>query len=114
MPALKSGDDTYLLGGISRLGGFIDGLKEGAQVTVEGAAITIRGDSKLKVLRPSKLTLNNKSYDLAVRPRGNFSPGREWGNKAPQRNNRNYNPGPGNRMPERQYHRQGPNFGKGR
>jgi len=78
MPALKSGDVTYLLGGVNRLVGFIDGLKEGAQVTVEGSAITSRNDSKLKVLRLSTLTLNGKSYDMAL------PDGRRWQNSRPR------------------------------
>ena len=65
MPALKSGDDTYLIGGISSLIGFVDGLKEGAQVTVEGSVVTFPGRNTLKYLRGSKLTLNGKSYDLS-------------------------------------------------
>ena len=65
MPALESGNDTYLVGGISRLIGFVDGLKEGAQVTVEGSVMTIPGRNSLKYLRASKLTLGGKSYDLA-------------------------------------------------
>jgi hypothetical protein len=65
MPALKSGDVTYYIGGISRLIGFIDGLKEGAQVTVEGAAMASPGDKNVKFLWPSKLTINGKVYDLA-------------------------------------------------
>ena len=64
-PALKSGDVTYIVGGISRLSGFIDGLKEGAQVTIEGRAITSPRDKTLKFLRPVKLTLNGKTYDMA-------------------------------------------------
>ena len=64
MPALKSGDDTYLVGGVSRLIGFVDGLKEGAQVTVEGTVTAIPGRNSLKYLRGSKLTLGGKSYDL--------------------------------------------------
>ena len=76
-PALKSGDVTYLIGGVNRLSGFIDGFKEGAQVTFEGSAITSPRDSNLKFLRPSKLTMNGKDYDLS-RPQffkgsGNFN-----------------------------------------
>ena len=71
MPALKSGDDTYLIAGISRLVGFIDGLKEGAQVTVEGYAIARPGNSDIKVFRPSKITLNGKDYDMSL-PFGNM------------------------------------------
>lgn len=119
MPALQSGDATYLLGGISRLVGFVDGLKEGAQVTIEGTAMTIRGDSKLKILKTSKMTLNGKSYDLAVRSMENFNPGKRWGHMAQPRG-WNHNPGPGNRSHENrdrenrghepQRHPQRPNF----
>ena len=65
MPALKSGDDTYLIGGVSRLIGFIDGLKEGAQVAIEGTVLTIPGRNSVKYLQGSKLTLGGKSYDLS-------------------------------------------------
>ena len=71
MPALKNGDTTYLLGGLRGLGGFIDGLKEGAQITIEGRAITSQKDSNLKILMPSKLSLGGKTYDLAP-PEGGF------------------------------------------
>ena len=129
MPALQSDDVTYLLGGINRLVGFVDGLKEGAQITIEGNAMTSPRDDKLKIVRPSKMTLNGKSYDLAL-PRGNFHPGgkglmaphhrwnnnpapRDWNNNPGPRgwyNNPaprgwNNNPGPG--MPDRN-RRQGP------
>ena len=66
MPALQSGDNTYLLGGLRRLIGFVEGLKEGAQVTVEGYAIPIPRDSRLKVLSSSQMILNGKTYDLSV------------------------------------------------
>ena len=65
-PALKSGDVTYFVSGISRLVGFIDGLKEGAQVTIEGQARAVSQDGKLKFLSPKKMTLNGKNYDLAL------------------------------------------------
>jgi hypothetical protein len=65
MPALKSGETTYFVGGLSRLIGFIDGLKEGAQVTIEGAAMTSPGDKNIKFLRPTKLTISGRTYDLA-------------------------------------------------
>jgi len=71
LPAVKSGDGTYLVGGINRFVGFIDGLKEGAQVTIEGLAVTSPKNSEIKFLKPSKMTLNGKSYDLAL-PRGDF------------------------------------------
>ncbi|MDR3248437.1 MAG: hypothetical protein LBT39_06590 [Treponema sp.] len=63
--AVKSGDITYYAGGLQRFVGFIDGLKEGAQVTLEGRAVTSPRDSAAKFLRVSKLTLDGKDYDLA-------------------------------------------------
>ena len=65
MPALKSGDVTYLVGGLGQLIGFVDGLKEGAQVTIEGAAVTSPGDQNIKFLMASKLTINGKTYELS-------------------------------------------------
>jgi len=65
MPALKSGDITYYVSGISQLIGFIDGFKEGAQVTFEGVATTSPNDKNIKFLWPSKLTINGKVYELS-------------------------------------------------
>ena len=64
MPALKSGDVTYYVSGISRLIGFIDGLKEGAQVTFEGVVTTSPNNQNIKFLRATKLTINGKIYEL--------------------------------------------------
>jgi len=90
LPALKSGDVTYIVGGISRLNGFVDGLKEGAQVTIEGKAITSPRDANLKFLRPTNLTLSGKTYDMtSLLPPGSFRhPGYSQGmgrqNRQPQ------------------------------
>jgi len=65
MPALKSGDVIYYVSGISQLIGFIDGFKEGAQVTFEGVVTTSSSDRNVKYLTPSKLTINGKVYELA-------------------------------------------------
>ena len=99
-PAVTSGDITYLVGGINRLVGFVEGLKEGAQVTIEGQAISIRRDGNLKLLRPSKLTLGAKTYDLALPNsimrnfnQGPMAPG--WG----PRNFRQPAPPPGRQPP---------------
>jgi hypothetical protein len=78
MPALKSGDVTYFVGGINRLAGFIDELKEGAQVTIEGMVLANPKDNTFKFLRPSKLTINGKTYDMAP-PMRNFGSMRPWG-----------------------------------
>jgi len=64
-PALKSDDTTYIVSGLNRLIGFVDGFKEGAQVTIEGSAIAVFRDEKVKFLRPSKLIFNGNTYDMA-------------------------------------------------
>ena len=84
-PAVKSGDVTYIIGGINRLLGFVDGLKEGAQVTLEGMAISSPRENTVKVLRATKLTLGGKTYDLA-RP------------NPPSGSSRRFNPPPSNRQ----------------
>jgi hypothetical protein len=91
MPAIKSGDTTYFIGGINRLVGFIDGLKEGAQVTIEGAALSSPRESSFKFLRPSKLTMSGKTYDLS-RPEGFNGFMGPWG-QMPRHNNYMRNPG---------------------
>jgi hypothetical protein len=63
--AVKSGDTTYLVSGLRRYVGFIDSLKDGAQVKLEGSAVTSPQDAKIKMLRVSKLTIGGKDYDVA-------------------------------------------------
>jgi hypothetical protein len=65
MPAIKSGDTTYIVSGISRLIGFVDGLKEGAQVSIEGIAFKMPRREDVKILRSGTMNLNGKTYDLA-------------------------------------------------
>ena len=62
--ALKSGSDTYYVMGLNRIAGFIDGLKEGAQVSLEGYAFAVPRSDEEKIFRVTKLTLNGKDYDL--------------------------------------------------
>ena len=64
-PAIKSGDVTYIIPGINRFSSLVDGIKEGAQVTIEGMSINHPTDNSLKFVRASKLTYNGKSYDLS-------------------------------------------------
>ena len=80
-PAIKSGDVTYFVGGLNRLTGFVDGLKEGAQVTIEGSALSRQKEDAIKFLMPTKLTLNGKTYDMAM-PRRNLR-NQESGERAP-------------------------------
>ena len=78
MPAIKIGNNTYLVGRLSRLAGFIDGLREGAQVTIEGAAVTSRRDANLRFLNPTQLTLDGRSHDLTS-PAAAFGFNRQFG-----------------------------------
>jgi len=64
MIALTSGGKVFYLAGLGRLVGFVDGLKEGAQVTAEGYALPLPGDGGGAVLRLTKLTLGGREYDL--------------------------------------------------
>jgi hypothetical protein len=75
MIAVKSNDITYLVRGLNRYIGFIDGLKEGAAVTLEGFARPNPQNDKVKFMSVQKLTLNGKDYDIA-RPSGNVNPGK--------------------------------------
>jgi hypothetical protein len=61
---LKSGEEIWYVPGLLRYAGFIDGLKEGAAVTLEGwgrrTPQTAEADGFLMV---SKLTLDGKDYE---------------------------------------------------
>jgi hypothetical protein len=75
--ALKSGNDTYYVMGLNRFVGFIDGLKEGARVSLEGYAFPLPNNNGGKGFKVTKLTLNGKDYDLDSGngvSRKNFSP----------------------------------------
>jgi len=65
--ALASGNAVYFVPALGRYVGFIDGLKEGARVSVEGYASG-------NYLEPSKVTIDGKSYDFSP---NNLSQG--WG-----------------------------------
>jgi hypothetical protein len=63
--ALSSGDAVYYVPELSRYVGFIEALKEGAQVRVEGWQ---RGNG---YIAPSKITVGGKDYDLSPNAYGN-------------------------------------------
>lgn len=71
--AVISSDVTYIAAGLQRYVGFIDGLKAGAAVTLEGNAFSVPKDEKTKFLQVKKLTLSGKDYDLDT-PRPNIAP----------------------------------------
>jgi len=76
-PAVKSGDVTYILNRSFSLFGLVDGLKEGAKVTIEGRTMGTRRDEKIMFLLPSKLTFNGKTYDNLESPAFHMGPGRD-------------------------------------
>jgi hypothetical protein len=61
--ALRQDAVTYYITGLNRLVGFIDGLKEGASVTLEGAARPLPGAGEFRLFLVSKLGINGKTYD---------------------------------------------------
>jgi len=64
--AVQAKDKTYYVMGIQRLIGFIDGLKEGASVKLEGEAFEVPLAPEYLHLRATKLTFNGKDYDLST------------------------------------------------
>ena len=75
--SVVSGNTTYYVSGLSRFVGFIDGLKEGAQVSLDGYATapTIEGQRE-RVFYAVTLTLNGKNYQVGDPTAGNLALGR--------------------------------------
>jgi hypothetical protein len=80
--AVASGNNVYYVPMIGRYVGFIDGLKEGSNVSFEGY---VSGN----LLRPVKMTISGKSYDLAV----GAGRKRDLGNRGPNGFSPGYGPG---------------------
>jgi hypothetical protein len=68
--ALASGDNVYFVPMLMRYAGFVEGIKEGAKVSVEGYQFR-------DILHPKKVTVNGKDYDF---PRPSV---KAYGPKAP-------------------------------
>ncbi|MDR0556322.1 MAG: hypothetical protein LBG43_00400 [Treponema sp.] len=66
--ALQNSGATYYIRGIDRIIGFVDGLTEGAEATLEGYAFAIpqgnQGAAVEYMFHAVKLTFNGKEYDL--------------------------------------------------
>jgi len=75
--SVVSGNITYYVNGLSRFVGFIDSLKEGAQVSLDGYATapTIEGQN-YRTFYPVTLTLNGKTYEVGSPTVGNMVRGR--------------------------------------
>jgi hypothetical protein len=79
MVSLESGGELYYVTGLDRFIGFIDGLREGAAVSLTGYAFETPRLSGAKVFRVTELRLNGKSYDLGPLA-GDWGPDRQdWG-----------------------------------
>lgn len=62
--AIQKDGITYFISGLRHLVGFVDGLKEGATVTLEGYASPVRQGISV-MFRATKLTFGTKDYELA-------------------------------------------------
>lgn len=62
---LKSGGKTYYTPMLGRYAGFIEGLKEGAFVRLEGYAYPLPAAPEYAVLRVTKLSVSGKEYDFS-------------------------------------------------
>ena len=57
--AVVSGNNTYLAPMLTQYIGFIEGLREGAQISMEGIASG-------NYIRPTRVTINGKNYDFTA------------------------------------------------
>jgi hypothetical protein len=80
--ALQSGDTLYYTGGLERLVGFVDGLKENASVRLEGYdfnrvnILRSQGTTQTETthfLRVTKLEIDGRSYEISRVADGGFS-----------------------------------------
>ena len=62
--ALKSGTKTYYVPMLGRLAGFIEGVKEGVSVKLEGFEFPIASAPEYATLAVIKLSVGGKDYDL--------------------------------------------------
>ena len=70
--ALTSETTTYYVRGLNRYIGFIDGLKDGAHVSLEGyaSAPSMEGQTE-RLFLPVKLVINGKVYEIGSPMAGN-------------------------------------------
>jgi len=67
--AIENTGNVYVIPMLNRYIGFITGLREGARVSVEGYEFN-------KTIRPTKVTIEGKSYDFMSRDRQAPEPGK--------------------------------------
>lgn len=63
---VQTGEKTYYAHGFQHLIGFVDGLKEGAEVTLEGFVPPTFRNIDYPNFFALKMTLNGKSYELST------------------------------------------------
>ena len=82
--SVVSGNITYSVRGLERLVGVVDGLKDGAQVSLEGYAIAPATEGQReRVFNPIRLTINGKSYEVGSPGAGNSVAGRNGSGNGP-------------------------------
>jgi hypothetical protein len=92
--AVESKDASYFVPMLTQYIGFIDGMKEGAKVSVEGYVFG-------NTIHPTKVTIEGKSYDFIV---GGHGPGFGSRNDFPGYGRNNFGPNmPGRFGPNRRY-----------
>lgn len=64
MIGLKSGNKTYYTPRLGRLAGFVEGIKEGASVKLEGYERQFPAAPEYSMLMVTKATVEGKDYDL--------------------------------------------------
>lgn len=72
---LKSGGKTYYVPMLGKYAGFIEGLKEGAYVKMEGYEFPYAVAPEYSMLHVTKLTVGGKEYDFSQIAYG-YGPGR--------------------------------------
>ena len=78
------GNTTYSVRGLERLVGVVDGLKDGAQVSLEGYAIAQATEGQReRVFNPVRLTINGKTYEVGSPGAGNPAAGRNGSGTSP-------------------------------
>ena len=65
--AVTSGESSYYVHRLNRLVGFIDGLREGSRVSIEGYVAR-------NSIFPAKLTIDGRVYDFTAAPRNAQAP----------------------------------------
>ena len=72
--AVVSGNMAYYVPALTQYIGFIEGLREGAQISIDGYASG-------NYVQPTKVTISGKSYDFSANAQQSFSYcGNGWGN----------------------------------